>query len=98
MKVDALILDGAIKSFQKAIGLRMSWVVEKVGQVVSRAEVIEVLGEFSAVIGLDAPGGEGSHLKELSNKIGGIGGRIGLVGVSEGKSGAHIKSCKDITL
>jgi len=98
VEVNTLLLDGAVESLQKAIRLRMPGVVKEVGQLVLRAEVIEVASEFTAIISLDASSDKGRHPKELPDEITAISRRIGLVGVSKGEAGADIEGSENIAL
>ena len=67
--VDVLLLNRSVESFQVAIRLRMMRVVEEVSETAPAAMTAEVVGEFTAVIGLHPLDGERSDFKELPEEI-----------------------------
>ena len=73
MPIDKLLLDGPVKPFQIAIGLRMLRVIKEMCQPLFLAGILKVFSEFTAVVSLNSPGDKGSHFKELVEEITAIG-------------------------
>ena len=96
MPINELVLNGPIESFQVAVGLRMSGVIEEVNQAAFPAIVIEMFFEFAAVIGLDPCSSEWSDSDELVEEIRAVSRGIRFIGTGESEPGFNIDSGKDI--
>ncbi len=98
MPVSKLLLDGPVKSFQIAVSFRVLGIVKEMHQTFLLAALLEMLGEFTAVVGLDSPGDKRSDVEELTEEITTGGRGVRFIGVSEGKSGTDIDGGKDVAL
>lgn len=94
--VHKLLLDSPVESLQVAVRFRMLGVIEVMDQSMLKACLLEVFGEFTSVVCLDAPGGKGGYFDELLKEITAISRGVRLIGVGESESAADIKGSEDI--
>jgi hypothetical protein len=73
MEVNELVLDGLMESFEVAIGLWVSGVIEEVNEATFPAIVVEVFFKFTVVIGLDPYNSERSCSYKLIEEVAAVG-------------------------
>jgi hypothetical protein len=98
IKANALLLDGSIEALKVAVRFGMPGVIKEVGQILLKAEIIEVFGKLATIVRLDSPGDKGSHIKELPEEITAVRRRVSLVCIGKGEAGSDIDGSEDIAL
>jgi len=91
-----LLLDSPVESFQVAVRFRMLGVIEVMDQAMLKARLLEVFGEFTSVVCLDALGGKRGYFDELLKEITAISRGVRLIGIGESESAADIEGSEDI--
>jgi len=72
-------------------------VIEIVRQPMAGTILLEMAGKLAAIISLDSFDGKRGYPKEFIDKVMAVGRRVGLICISEGKSGSDIDRSEDIT-
>jgi len=65
-------------------------VIEIVRQPMAGTILLEMAGKLAAIISLDSFDGKRGYPKEFIDKVMAVGRRVGLICISEGKSGSDI--------
>ncbi len=74
----------------------MLGIVKEVYQAVFLAALFKMFGKFTSVVRLDSLSGKRGYSNKLPEEIIAISGRVGLISIGEGESGADINRGEDI--